>query len=112
MRPSPFSKDPWVELGINIVGPIESAPGGFRLLMVFHDFYLKWPEVLASDRVEKRVINDFLQNRFATCGIPVKIASDNGPQFISKEFELFLKVHGIEHKLTAIYSPKSNGAVE
>ena len=42
----------------------------------------------------------------------VKIVSDNGPQSLSRECELFMKVHGIEHKLTPIYSPQSNGAVE
>ena len=104
-RPTPFPTDPWVELGIDIVGPFESVPRGFRFLVVLHDFYLKLPEVLVSDSVKTRVINDFLQNRFATWGLPVKIVSDNGPIFISTEFELFLKVHGIEHNLKPIYSP-------
>ena len=38
-RLTPIPKDPWVELGIDIVGPIESAPRGFRFLVVLHDFY-------------------------------------------------------------------------
>lgn len=112
LKPTPFPDSPWKELSIDIMGPIESAPRGFRYLVVLHDFYSKWPEALASDNVDTKVITDFLQNRFATWGVPEKVVSDNGPQFISEEFESFMKVYGIEHKPTPIYSPQSNGAVE
>jgi len=38
--------------------------------------------------------------------------SDNGPQFLSQEFGLFMKMNGIKHIRTLPYHPASYGAVE
>lgn len=49
---------------------------------------------------------------FSTHGIPDIVVSDNGPQFISSEFENFLKSNTIRHVLIAPYHPSSNGQAE
>lgn len=41
-----------------------------------------------------------------------RIISDNGPQFISKEFKSFIKFHGLKHVRTSVYHPQSNGKIE
>ena len=42
---------------------------------------------------------------------PVLI-TDNGPQFIAKEFGLYLQNVGITHRKTRFYYPQSNGKIE
>jgi len=42
----------------------------------------------------------------------MELVSDNGPQFISREFSQFLAERGIKHRKTAIYNPQCNGLVE
>ncbi len=37
---------------------------------------------------------------------------DNGRQFGSQEFSLFIEEPGIEHQLAAIFNPQENGLVE
>ena len=49
---------------------------------------------------------------FASYGSPHQLVSDNGPQFVSKEFEKFMKLNGITHIRCAPYHPSSNGLVE
>ena len=44
--------------------------------------------------------------------MPEEIVSDNGPQFISKEFETFLNKNGIRHVRNSPYHPQSNGKIE
>ena len=41
-----------------------------------------------------------------------RIISDNGPQFISKEFKQFIRMCGMTHVRTSPYYPQSNGKLE
>lgn len=41
-----------------------------------------------------------------------RIISDNGPQFIGREFKLFIRVAGMTHVRTSPYYPQSNGKIE
>jgi len=43
---------------------------------------------------------------------PTVVVSDNGPQFASREFAQFLKLNGINQKLTPPYHPASNRCIE
>ena len=53
-----------------------------------------------------------LRMAFATHGLPDILVTDNGSNFMSKEFEEFLKQNGIRHIRTAPYHPASNGQAE
>jgi transposase InsO family protein len=41
-----------------------------------------------------------------------RIISDNGPQFIAKDFKEFIKVCGMTHVRTSPFYPQSNGKIE
>lgn len=41
-----------------------------------------------------------------------RIISDNGPQFIAKDFKEFIRVTGMSHVRTSPYYPQSNGKLE
>ena len=41
-----------------------------------------------------------------------RIISDNGPQFIAKDFKEFIRVAGMNHVRTSPYYPQSNGKIE
>ena len=41
-----------------------------------------------------------------------KVISDNGPQFIAKDFKEFIRIAGMKHVRTAPYYPQSNGKIE
>ena len=41
-----------------------------------------------------------------------RIISDNGPQFIAKDFKEFIRVAGMTHVRTSPYYPQSNGKLE
>ena len=43
---------------------------------------------------------------------PVRLISDNGPQFIAREFKTFVRMMGTRHVRTAPYYPQSNGKIE
>ena len=45
-------------------------------------------------------------------GAKPRIISDNGPQFIAKDFKVFVRVAGLTHVRTSPYYPQSNGKLE
>jgi hypothetical protein len=45
-------------------------------------------------------------------GTTPRIISDNGPQFIAKDFKEFIRIAGMTHVKTSPYYPQSNGKIE
>jgi putative transposase len=45
-------------------------------------------------------------------GVSPRIISDNGPQFLAREFKEFIRVCGMTHVRTSPYYPQSNGKIE
>ena len=45
-------------------------------------------------------------------GLPLSVTSDNGPRFVSSEFERYLEGCGIEHRKTTSLWSQANGEVE
>jgi len=41
-----------------------------------------------------------------------RIITDNGPQFIAKDFKEFIRISGMTHVRTSPYYPQSNGKIE
>jgi putative transposase len=41
-----------------------------------------------------------------------RIISDNGPQFIARDFKEFIRISGMTHVRTSPYYPRSNGKIE
>ena len=53
-------------------------------------------------------IVEAMRRTFSFHGIPHKLVTDNGPQFVDLEFEKFIRGNGIRHLRTPRY-PASNG---
>jgi len=45
-------------------------------------------------------------------GVHPRIISDNGPQFVAKDFRRYLKLKGMDQVRTSPYYPQSNGKIE
>jgi len=45
-------------------------------------------------------------------GVSPRIITDNGPQFIAKDFKEFIRIAGMTHVRTSPYYPQSNGKLE
>ena len=45
-------------------------------------------------------------------GVHPRLISDNGPQFIAKDFKEFIRITGLTHVRISPYYPQSNGKIE
>lgn len=89
---------------------IKTSTGHYLLCMV--DAFSKWVEVILMNKTTSEETVEKIRSLIAAYGFPEVIVSDNGPQFTSDEFKLFLKNNGIKHLLTPPYHAQSNGAAE
>jgi hypothetical protein len=65
------------------------------------------------EQMEERDVQTIIQRaRENYPGVTPRIISDNGPQFIAKDFKEFIRVAGMTHVKTSPYYPQSNGKIE
>lgn len=112
LQPVPLPEGPWKKLGMDIVGPFDSATYNCRFAITLTDYYSKWPEVAFASSVTTETVLGFLSSVFSRYGDPESLVTDNGPQFTSAEFSSFLKERGITHIRSSVYHPAANGAIE
>jgi transposase InsO family protein len=103
---------PFAVWGLDLVSPLQKAPGGFSHLLVAIDKFSKWIEVrpLTSIRPEQAVV--FFTNIIHRFGVPNSIITNNGTQFTRKKFLDFCEDHHIRVDWAAVAHPMTNGQVE
>lgn len=116
VTPDPVKLDvptePWTKLGIDIIGPMYELPHDSRFAITLMDYTSKFPYVHFTPDIDSQTVVNFLISVFALEGIPVTLCSDNGPQFVSREFTEFLRKNDIEHLRTPVYHARANGLIE
>ena len=81
---------PFAQWGIDIVGPLPTAPAQKKLLLVATYHFSKWIEVEGFSSVKDRYFTQFIwKNIVCRFGIPRSIVSDNEPQFGSLVYRDF-----------------------
>ncbi|CAI7934506.1 unnamed protein product [Closterium sp. NIES-54] len=110
------AKAPLDEVVMDVVGPLRLGAAGAEYFLTIVDIYTRmtWVYVLSKKSdVAETVKTDWLpmverqQDRLVKA-----IRTDRGGEFLSKDFILWLKKHGIRNSLTMPYSPAMNGIAE
>ena len=74
-----------------------AAPSQRVYILMVRDYLTKWVEAKAYDQVRDREVKNFIwKNVICRFGVPKEILTDNGPQFISFNFQDFCKEWGIK----------------
>ena len=107
LSPWSWPTKPWQRVHLDFAGPFLN-----KMYLLAVDAHSKWPEVFEMSQTTSLKTISVLRHLFAKYGLPEQIVSDNGPQFISEEFETFMKSNGVKHTRCSPYHPSSNGAVE
>jgi len=76
----------------------------------FSRYVAHWEIRESMKEQEIEVILERAREKFP--GFTPRIISDNGPQFIAKDFKDYIKESGMTHVRTSPYYPQSNGKVE
>ena len=114
LQPIPVSA-PWEIVGIDHVGPLEKAKGGYEYMIVAQDYLnlTKWPiaELTRTTNTEEAL--RFVRDRIITVfGCPKQIISDQGAAFTSHLWKASMEKWQIKHVTTSAAHPQANGLVE
>ena len=107
LYPWEWATAPWQRIHIEYAGPFQNS-----MFLVVVDAHSNWPEVVLVSSTTSSSTIEVLRDLFARFGIPEQIVSDNGAQFVSEEFQAFVRSNGIRHITSTPYHPATNGLAE
>ena len=114
--PDPMSRvlspiAPWQDCSADLLGPLPTGES-ISCILVVVDYYSRFLKVAILKSTTSAKIIEAITPMFSRFGVPFSLRTDNGPQFVSEEFESFLQVHGVEHRRTTPLWPQANGEAE
>jgi hypothetical protein len=102
---------PFAVWGLDIVGPLRKAPGGYTHQLVAIDKFSKWVEVHPITNLRAEQAITFFTDIIYRFGVHHSIITDNGSQFTGRKFLEFCDKFHIRVD-AAVAHPQTNGQVE
>uniref|UniRef100_A0A2N9GU17 Integrase catalytic domain-containing protein n=1 Tax=Fagus sylvatica TaxID=28930 RepID=A0A2N9GU17_FAGSY len=104
---------PFHTWGLDLIGPINPASGGYIWILVATEYFSKWVEAIPLRKATGAAVANFIREHIITrFGIPHKIISDNGTPFVNKNVREVLEHYRIKHRRSTPYYPQGNGQAE
>ena len=104
---------PFEKCALDIVGPLTITTSGNKYLLTFQDSLTKFSKAIPIPNQEANTISkQFVTKIVLEHGIPEKILTDQGTNFLSEIFKNTCKLLKINKIQTTAYHPESNGALE
>lgn len=102
---------PWQRIYIDLLGPYPRSTAGNTSILIVLDQYSKFVLLKPLRKASAVEIVRYLEREvFHMFGVPESVWSDNGVQFVSREFKGLIEQYGVTHIRTATHSPQSNAS--
>ena len=98
--------------GLDLVGPLKRAPGGYTHVLVAVNKFTKWVEARPISAIKSKQAVLFFLDIIHHFGVPNSIITDNGTQFTRKKFLRFYDDYHIRVDWATMAHPRMNGQVE
>ena len=112
---TPFTlaaREPMRSLSVDSIGPLPADQFGNEHIFVVIDDFTRFVELYAIKDVSALEAAKVLLNHLGRYGVPTKLRSDRGSQFVNETIKDLLKLVGTEHELTLAESKEENAIVE
>ena len=98
---------------MDILGPLPTTHDGNRYIIVFSDYYTRWPEAYALPSIEApRIAQLLIDEILARHSAPRTLLSDRGPNFLASVVKAVCDIMNTRRTLTTAYHPQTDGLVE
>jgi ribonuclease HI len=89
---------PFHTWGLDLIGPINPASGGYIWILVATEYFTKWVEAIPLRKATGAAVANFIREHIITrFGIPYKLITDNGTPFINKDVREVLEHYRVKH---------------
>ena len=96
-------------LAIDLFGPLPETPTGKKWIFIVEDTSTKWVELFAlTEATAANCAKILIEEVFLRYGLPRRLISDNGPQFVSEVMQLTCDLLEITQDLIPVYHPQAN----
>ena len=113
LKPLPVVLAPMEQVAMDVVGPLPLTEQGNKYIIVFSDYFTKWPEAYAmTDQKSETIAQIFVEKIVYRYGVPRKLLTDRGTNFLSNLMEDISKIFNITRIYTSPYHPQTDGLVE
>ena len=113
MQPLPPTCKPFERVGLDKLGPFQQSIDGNVHVLVLTDYATRMVFAKAvPDGTAAETAKFLVQEVILRHGSPKEVLTDRGTEFVNKTFDLVASVHGIRHKTTSAYHPRTNGLTE
>ena len=103
-------KEPWEEISINIIGLLPRSNGKDAIVVIV-DWFTKiiWLRATIVNISSEEIIKIYWDKIWKLYGVPWKVLSNRGSQFVSRFIEDLLKVLGTKKILSTVSHSQTNG---
>jgi hypothetical protein len=95
--------------GLDLVGPLQKAPGGYTHLLVAVDKFSKWIEACPIAKIKSEQATLFFMDIIHCFRVPNSIVTDKGTQFTGRKFLEYYDDYHIRVDWSVVVHPKTNG---
>ena len=100
---------PFSYWGLDQVGPLKKAKGGFEYIFVAIDKFTKWIEFKPLAKYSAAKAVEFIQDIMHRFGMPNRIIMDLGSPFTATEFQSWAQDCGFKIDYASVAHPEANG---
>ena len=96
-------------IAVDLFGPLPKTEEGYQWILIVEDICSRWVEIFPlKDATAENCALTLLNEVILRYGIPRRLHTDNGSQFISALMQKLTFCLGIKQTFTAIYHPEAN----
>ena len=113
LHPLPVPSRPWQVISWDLIGPLLDSTG-FDMILVIKDYFTKSVIIHPTQQelTAQGTATIHLEHVYTNYGLPEKIVSDQGGQFVSKFTREVYQVLGIQTAASTAYHPQTDGHTE
>ncbi|GFX56024.1 hypothetical protein TNCV_1953441 [Trichonephila clavipes] len=106
---TPVPAQRFESIAIDLFGPLPETTEGMKWIFIVEDYTTKWVELFPlKQATAKECAMTLLNEVFLRYGVPHRLISDNGTQFVSAVMQQLCFVLDINQILIPVYHPQAN----